>query len=522
MSDSDFRAKKDPPQADSTGAMYPQEKFALLQAQTRRHFLRSFTAGVGTMFLGSLASQFVLPAMAADYSVDGTPPLDFTRNPSSPLSVLPPQFAARAKRIIYLHMAGAPSQLELFDHKPELTRLNGQECPASFLAGKRFAFISGVPKLLGAQYPFHQAGKSGQWISDRMPYVEKHIDNLCIIKSMRTDQFNHAPAQLLVHTGNARLGYPSIGSWVLYGLGSEDQNLPGFIVLVSGGKQPDGGKQLWGSGFLPSVYQGVQCRSQGAPVLYLDNPADVSRAQRRRMLDAVDDIDRQTYAEFGNPETVTRIAQYEMAFRMQMEATDAMEIHKEPAAVLASYGAKSGESSFANNCLVARRLAERGVRFIQLYHWGWDDHGTSPESSLNIGFANQCRDVDQPIAALLTDLKQRGMLEDTLVVWGGEFGRTSMRENRNGQVMAFVGRDHNPGAFTIWMAGGGIKPGMSYGETDAMGYEITKDPVDIRDLHATMLYVLGFDHRKLTYSFQGLEQKLTSVKPARVVAEVLA
>ena len=522
MSDSKIRNQNDLIETGFAREVHPAEKFALLQAQTRRHFLRNFTAGVGTMFLGTLASQFGPQANAATLGVDGTPRLDFTRDPTSPLSVLPPQFAARAKRVIYLHMAGAPSQLELFDYKPELTKLNGQECPASFLAGKRFAFISGVPKLLGAQYPFHQSGQSGQWISDRMPYLEKHIDDLCLIRSMRTDQFNHAPAQLLMQTGNPRLGYPSAGSWVVYGLGTENQNLPGFIVLTSGGHQPDGGKQLWGSGFLPSVYQGVQCRSHGEPVLYLENPPNVSRDLRRRMLDAVDEIDRQTYADFGNPETVTRIAQYEMAFRMQMDATDAMDIHKEPAAVLANYAAKPGESSFANNCLVARRLAERGVRFIQLYHWGWDDHGTSASDSLNIGFAERCRETDQPVSALLTDLKERGMLEDTLVVWGGEFGRTSMRENRNGQVMEFIGRDHNPGAFTIWMAGGGIKPGMSHGETDAMGYEIVKDPVEIRDLHATMLYALGFDHRKLTYSFQGLEQKLTSVVPARVVAEVLA
>jgi hypothetical protein len=309
---------------------------------------------------------------------------------------------------------------------------------------------------------------------------------------------------------------------VIYGLGTENQNLPGFIVLISGGKSPDGGKQLWGSGFLPSVYQGVQCRSHGEPVLYLQNPQGVSRSLRRSELDTIDEINQQNYAAFGNPETITRISQYEMAFRMQMDTTDAMDIHKEPAAVLANYGSKPGEPSFANNCLLARRLAERGVRFIQLYHWGWDSHGTSAKDALSVGFADRCRETDQPIAALLTDLKQRGMLEDTLVVWGGEFGRTSMRENRNGQVMPFVGRDHNPGAFTIWMAGGGIKPGTTYGETDAMGYEIVKDPVEIRDLHATMLYVLGFDYRKLNYSFQGLEQKLTSVKPARVVAEVLA
>jgi Protein of unknown function (DUF1501) len=502
--------------------MHPEETFARLQAQTRRHFLRSLTAGVGTMFLGTMASQYAASVKAAELNTDGTPRLDFRRDPSRPLAALPPEFAARAKRIIYLHMAGAPSQLELFDYKPDLTKLDGQDCPASFLAGKRFAFISGVPKLLGPQYPFHQAGKSGLWMSDRFPHLEKHIDDLCFIKSMHTDQFNHAPAQLLVQTGNARLGYPSLGSWVIYGLGTENQNLPGFIVLVSGGKQPDGGKQLWGSGFLPSVYQGVQCRSHGEPVLYLQNPPGVSRSLRRSELDAIDEINQQNFAEFGDPETITRISQYEMAFRMQMDATDAMDIHKESTATLANYGSKPDESSFANNCLVARRLAERGVRFIQLYHWGWDTHGVTAKDALNIGFADRCRETDQPIAALLTDLKQRGMLEDTLVVWGGEFGRTSMRENRNGQVMQFVGRDHNPSAFTIWMAGGGIKPGTNYGETDAMGYEIAKDPVEIRDLHATMLYTLGFDHRKLNYSFQGLDQKLTSVKPARVVAEVLA
>jgi hypothetical protein len=424
--------------------------------------------------------------------------------------------------VIYLHMAGAPSQLELFEHKPELTRLDGQDCPASFLAGKRFAFINGVPKLLASQYPFHQSGQSGQWISDRLPHLEKHVDDLCVIRSMRTDQFNHAPAQLLVQTGNARLGYPSFGSWVLYGLGTENQNLPGFIVLLSGGKTPDGGKQLWGSGFLPSVYQGVQCRSHGEPVLYLENPSSVSRPLRRSMLDAIDAIDQQTYADFGNPETVTRIAQYELSFRMQMEATDAMDIRKEPESVRARYGSKLDKASFANNCLVARRLAERGVRFIQLYHWGWDSHGAAATEALNVGFADRCRETDQPIAALLDDLKQRGLLEDTLIVWGGEFGRTSMRENRGGQEMKWVGRDHNPGAFTMWLAGAGIRAGFSHGQTDDMGYEIVQDPVDIRDLHATMLYLLGFDHHKLNYRFQGLEQKLTSVKPARIVGEILA
>jgi hypothetical protein len=509
MADSETQAEKIEPARPSLTSDFAEElRLARLQAQTRRHFLRSLSAGVGTMFMGTMVSPMLKSAQAANLAVDGMPRLDFSRDPKSPLSVLPPQFPARAKRVIYLHMAGAPSQLELFEHKPELTRLDGQDCPASFLAGKRFAFISGVPKLLGSQYPFHQAGNSGHWISDRLPHLEKHIDDLCIVKSMHTDQFNHAPAQLLVQTGNARLGYASIGSWVLYGLGTENQNLPGFIVLISGGKFPDGGKQLWGSGFLPSVYQGVQCRSHGEPVLYLENPEGVSRASRRSMLDAIDEINEGTYAEFGNPETVTRIAQYEMAFHMQMDATDAMDIHKESDPVRAAYGAKPGEASFANNCLVARRLAERGVRFIQLYHWGWDSHGSNAHEALNLGFTDRCREVDQPIAALLADLKQRGMLEDTLVVWGGEFGRTSMRENRD--------------AFTIWMAGGGVKPGISFGQTDEMGYEIVTDPVETRDLHATMLYLLGFDHRRLNYPTQGLDQKLTSVKPARVVSEVVA
>ena len=486
---------------------------ALLQAQTRRHFLRTLGSGLGTLFVGTSMAKYASAPHESGHSEAAS--LDFTRDATSPLAALPPQFAAKARRVIYLHMAGAPSQLELFEYKPDLKRLDGQDCPASFLAGKRFAFISGVPKLLASQYPFHRVGQSGHWISDRLPHLEEHIDDLCFIKSMHTDQFNHAPAQLLVHTGNARLGYASIGSWVLYGLGTENQNLPGFIVLLSGGKSPDGGKQLWSSGFLPSVYQGVQCRSHGEPVLYLDNPPGVSRPLRRTMLDAIDQINQQTYAAFGNPETITRIAQYELAFRMQMDATDAMDIRKEPATVLAKYGAKPGEASFANNCLVA-------VRFIQLYHWGWDSHGADAKEALNLGFMDRCREVDQPTAALLTDLKARGLLEDTLVVWGGEFGRTPMRENRNGQEMKYIGRDHNPGAFTIWMAGGGVMPGITHGQTDEMGYEIVKDPVEIRDLHATMLYLLGFDHHKLHYSFQGLEQKLTSVKPARVVAEILA
>lgn len=462
------------------------------------------------MFLGSLSAPLF-----------GSSKLDFSRDAASPLSALPPQFTAKARRVIYLHMAGAPSQLELFDYKPDLQKLDGLDCPASFLEGKRFAFISGVPKMLGGQFPFHQAGRNGTWISDRLPNLDRHIDDICFIRSMRTDQFNHAPAQLLVHTGAPRFGSPSLGSWVTYGLGSENQNLPGYIVLVSGGKTPDGGKSLWGSGFLPSVYQGVQCRAKGDPVLYLSNPDGVSRDLRRQVLDTIGEVNRASHAEAGDPETLTRVAQYEMAFRMQLHASDALDLSKEPESVHAAYGTKAGAESFANNCLLARRLAERDVRFIQLYHWGWDSHGASRTEALNLGFTDRCKEIDQPIGALLDDLKARGLFEDTLVVWGGEFGRTPMRENRGGQEMEFVGRDHHPGAFTIWLAGAGIKPG-SYGATDPVGYEITENPVEVRDLHATILHQLGFDHRKLNYTYQGLDQKLTGVKPARVIDDILA
>jgi hypothetical protein len=485
---------------------------ARIQAQTRRHFLGWGTGGLGAFFLNDALAE---PSGAGEMS--------FARDPATPLSTLPPQFKARAKRVIYLHMGGAPSQLDLFDYKPMLARFHGHDCPESFLKGKRFAFISGIPKLLGPRFPFRQVGRNGTWVSDRLPHLEPMLDQLCMVKSMKTDQFNHAPAQLLVHTGDARTGHASLGSWVTYGLGSENQNLPGFIVLISsGGITANAGKPLWGSGFLPSVYQGVQCRSAGEPVLYLDNPSGVSRAQRRQVLDAVDEINRQTHKTFGNPETVARIAQYEMAFRMQLEASDAMDIRREPQAVLERYGAQPGRTSYANNCLVARRLAERGVRFIQLYHWGWDSHGTPTDEGVNVGMVNRCRETDRPTAALLADLKARGLLEDTLVVWGGEFGRTPMWENRGGQEMAFIGRDHNPSAFTIWMAGGGVRAGLVHGETDDMGYEVVRDPVEVRDLHATMLYLLGFDHHRLSYPYQGLNQKLTGVKAARIIPELLA
>jgi hypothetical protein len=318
------------------------------------------------------------------------------------------------------------------------------------------------------------------------------------------------------------MGYPSIGSWATWGLGTENEELPGFIVLLSGGRPPRVGKALWSAGFLPSVYQGVQCRSHGEPVLNVADPPGISRDLRRTMLDSLSRLNEKTYEEFGNPETLTRISQYEMAFRMQVAVPEVMDISSEPAAVHERYGTEPGKESFANNCLLARRLAERGVRYIQLFDWGWDTHGESEAASLNIGFKRKCEEVDRPISALLTDLKDRGMLEDTLVIWGGEFGRTPMRENRGGREMRLVGRDHHADAFTIWMAGGGVRGGISYGETDPLGYAVAENPVHLRDFHATLLHLLGYDAERASVRFQGLEQRLTGVKPARVVREVLA
>jgi hypothetical protein len=483
----------------------------LLQ-QTRRHFLRDCTTGLGALWLAHITGR----AWGA--------PAGLVRDPARPLRPHAPPGRAKAKRVIYLHMAGSPSQLELFDYKPELARQDGQDCPESFLKGKQFAFIQGVPKMLGPQFPFRQHGRSGQWISDRLPHFATLADDVCFIKSMATDQFNHGPAQLLMHTGSQNPGWASAGAWATYGLGSENQNLPGFIVLTSGGKNPDAGKSIWGSGFLPSVFQGVQCRSQGDPVLFLSNPAGITRGLRRRTVDALNEINRQTADEVGDPETLTRIAQYELAFRMQVDASDAFDIRQEPADIHTLYGTQPGKESFANNCLLARRLAERGVRYIQLFDWGWDSHGAGENEALNHGFKDKCKSVDRPLMALITDLKQRGLFEDTLLVWSGEFGRTSMRENRNGVEMKFLGRDHNPGAFTLWMAGGGVKGGVSYGETDDFGYQSVIDKVSVHDLHATILHLLGFDHLKFTYPVSGVNMRLTNVtKPgSEIVQGVLA
>ncbi|WP_028665796.1 DUF1501 domain-containing protein [Runella zeae] len=477
--------------------------------ETRRHFLKQCTSGLGMMALGTIFS-----GCGSEKKVSAP----IITNPLDPKIT---QFAAKAKAVIFLHMCGSPSQLELWDYKPELAKLDGKPCPPSFLEGKKFAFIRGVPDMLGSVGVFKQHGQSGAWMSDYFTHLPKVADEMSFLKAMYTDQFNHAPAQLFMHTGSARLGRPSMGSWVTYGLGSENSNLPGFVVLTSGGKAPDAGKSVWGSGFLPSVYQGVQCRSEGDPVLFLSDPGGLDRDLRKKAIDALSEVNRQQYEEFKDPETLARIAQYEMAFKMQVSVPEVMDISKEPAYIHQLYGTEPGKASFANNCLLARKLVEKGVRFVQLYDWGWDTHGDGKGTSLEFGLRDKVNQIDQAMTALLLDLKQRGMLDETLVVWGTEFGRTPMQENRNGKKMPFKGRDHHTDAFTCWMAGGGVKRGFSMGESDELGYFGVKDRTHIHDLQATILHQLGFDHEKLIYEFQGRNFRLTDVS-GKVIKNVIA
>jgi hypothetical protein len=483
---------------------------------TRRHFLRQCTTGLGAMALSSLVGCSDRNKLATPEATGG-----ILRDLTKPFAPLAPHFAPKAKSVIFLHMAGAPSQLELFDYKPVLHRLDGQDCPPSLLEGKKFAFIKGVPKMLGPQAKFQQYGQSGAWVSEHLPRFSKMVDEVSFLKAMHTDQFNHAPAQLLMQTGNARLGRPSMGAWVTYGLGSENENLPGFMVLLSGGKAPDAGKAGFGSGFLPTVYQGVECRQKGEPVLYVSDPEGMSRDLRKQSIAAINEINQLHYQEMQDPEIISRISQYEMAFKMQVSVPEVMDISREPASMHALYGTEPGKASFANNCLLARRLVERGVRFVQLFDWGWDSHGNDPTNALDKGFGNLCRNIDQPVAALLQDLKMRGLLEETLVVWGAEFGRTPMQENREGKKMEFKGRDHHTEAFTVWLAGGGIKQGYTHGETDEIGYYGIKGRTDIFDLQATILHQLGMDHEKLTYAFQGRNFRLTDVH-GKVITPIIA
>src|SRR5438034_9538318 len=464
------------------------------RALTRRQFFRQTGLSLGAVALGGLLSRNAYAGLKPTMSV------------ANPLAPKKPHFAPRAKSIIYLHMSGAPPSLDMFDWKPKLVELHLKPCPEELLKGQRFAFIKGVPKMLGSPYKFKQCGRGGAWVSELLPHFTEIVDEVAIIKSVWTDQFNHAPAELFIYTGSPRAGAASMGSWLTYGLGTENRDLPGFVVLLSGGTDPTGGKSLWGSGFLPSVYQGVQCRSAGEPILFASNPAGMDRSSRRRTLDALDKLDELEAKQFGDPETLTPIAPYELAYRMQISVPEVFDIAKEPKDIHEMYGTKPGEASFANNCLLARRLVERGVRHVQLYDWGWDIHGTGPGDDLLTQFPKKCRDVDRACAALVRDLKQRGLLEETLVVWGGEFGRTPMNEARGGSM--FLGRDHHPHCFTIWMAGGGIKPGMVYGETDELGYSIIEGKVSVRDLQTTILHLMGMDAHQFSYPFQGLNQRL--------------
>lgn len=468
------------------------------RAMTRRQFLTTSSLSLGSMALAELGGRA-----------------------ASPLAVkAPPQFG-KAKAVIYLGMSGAPPGLDLFDWKPALSKLHMQACPESFLKGQRFAFIKGTPKMLGTPYRFAQHGQSGQWFSETVPHIASISDEITTVHSMWTDQFNHAPAELFLYTGNMRAGAASMGSWLTYGLGSANDNLPGFVVLLSGGTDPTGGKSVWGSGFLPSVYQGVQCRSAGEPILYSADPPGLDRALRRQSLDAIQALNAAELQTFGDPETLTRIEQYELAYRMQMSVPEVFDIAKESEATRTLYGAKPGEGSFANNCLLARRLVERGVRFVNCFDWGWDIHGTGAGDDLMTAFPRKCREVDQAAAGLIKDLKQRGMLDDVLVVWGGEFGRTPMNEARGGST--FLGRDHHPHCFTIWMAGGGIKRGLSYGATDEFGFGIVQDKVTVRDLQATLLNQAGLDPYRLSFPSQGLNNRLIGPSDeGRIVSGILA
>lgn len=486
---------------------------AALRFLTRRHFLKESAMGFGALALGSLLGSchpFTQSTAGGGIEFD----------PAHPLLPKLPMFPGKAKSVIYLHMAGAPSQLELFDYKPDLVKLNGLDCPQSLLQGKRFAFIRGVPKMLGPQAAFKQHGHSGAWISENLPHFSTIADEVSFLKAVTTDQFNHAPAQLLMHTGSPRLGRPSMGAWVTYGLGSINQNLPGYVVLTSGGRNPDAGKSVWGSGFLPSVYQGVQCRSEGDPVLFIKDPDGMDRDLRKASIDAINAVNKKEYEEYKDPEILSRISQYEMAYRMQISVPEVMNIQDEPEYIHAMYGTQPNKSSFANNVLLARKLVEKGVRFVQLFDWGWDSHGTDAGGAIDVGFINKCRQVDKAMTALILDLKQRGLLEDTLVVWGGEFGRTPMQENRDGKQNPYKGRDHHVEAFTIWMAGGGIKQGVSHGETDEIGYSAISGKVTPYDIQATILNQLGFEHEKFTYQFQGRPFRLTDVS-GNVIHEIV-
>ena len=486
--------------------MDPRQEYPSLL--TRRHFFGLNAAGLGTAALGSLLGRDLPAATTAS---GGT----------KPFPALPgiPHFAPKAKRVIWLFQSGGPSQMDLFDYKPALDGLRGTELPDSIRKGQRLTGMTSTQEgfpVVNSLFKFKQHGQAGAWISELLPHTAKAADELCFIRSMHTEAINHDPAITFFQTGFQIAGRPSIGSWLAYGLGSESTDLPAFVVMVT---QGTGGQplydRLWGSGFLPTKYQGVKFRSVGDPVLYLSNPPGFGETERRQYLDALGELNRMKLDEFGDPEISTRIAQYEMAFRMQTSVPELTDLSGEPERVFKLYGKDSRKpGTFAANCLLARRLAERGVRFIQLFHRGWDQHGTLPKA-----IRGQCEATDQASAALIADLKQRGMLDDTLVIWGGEFGRTVYCQGR--LTEDDYGRDHHPRCFTIWMAGGGVKGGMTFGETDDYSYNVVRDAVHVHDLHATILHTLGVDHKKLTFKFQGRHFRLTDVH-GNVVQPVLA
>jgi Protein of unknown function (DUF1501) len=475
--------------------MFPHSTLADTQRSfSRRWFMKDCGLGLGSIALGSMLGKGT--AAAASLIID-------------PHAPKPPLFPAKAKNVIFLFMGGAPSHLDLFDYKPELIRMDGKSPPAELLKGYQSAFIRPENKLLGSKFKFQRYGKCGMEIAEILPHIGSCADDITLIRSMHTDAFNHAPAQILMSTGSQQFGRPSLGSWVSYGLGSENGNLPGFVVMSSGAKGPSGGNSNWSSGFLPTIHDGVSFNSVGDPVLYLSNPKGVTRETQRRTIDAVNFLNHKRFESIGDPEINSRVAAFEMAFRMQDVAPEVTDISREPEVIQKMYGAEPGKSSFANNCLLARRLVERGVRFVELFHESWDQHG-----NLSKDLQKNCKDVDQACAALLKDLKQRGLLEETLVVWGGEFGRTPMVQGGND------GRDHHPKAFTMWMAGGGVKGGIQHGKTDELGFNAVEDKVHVHDLHATILHLLGFDHTKLTFRSQGRDFRLTDVH-GNVVTKIL-
>lgn len=482
-----------------------------LRAVTRRHFFSDCRIGLGSMALASL-----LASGRSGQTAESTPPSAVGPRGVNPLAVRAGHHAARAKRVIFLFMAGGPSQIDLFDEKPRLRELSGEVIPESYVKNKRFAFIKGDARLLGSQRKFAACGESGAEVSELLPHFQRVVDQVCIVRSMRTDVFNHGPAKLFMNTGSAQFsGRPSMGSWLTYGIGSESEELPGFVVLQSGPRGPRGGAALWSSGFLPTTYQGVPFRAGASPILNMANPPGISADGQRAFIDTVNDLNRARLADTGDAEVATRIAAYEMAFRMQTSAPELVDLSKETPETLALYGAEPGKPGFANNCLLARRLIERGVRFVQLYHTDWDHHG-NPGTELGKSLEERCREVDQPSAALITDLARRGLLDDTIVIWGGEFGRTPQGEPRD-----MIGRDHHIEAFTMWLAGGGIRGGQTIGKTDELGYYSVEDPIHVHDLQATLLHLLGLNHLELTYRFQGRDFRLTDVG-GHVVPKLLA